>query len=294
MRSTLALLAALLPALPVSAQAHSLWINADESHAHQPPHAMVSLGWGHSLPVDDILNSPNGRVVIDRFSLTNPSGARTALMTPDAALAEPTTTTADVALFAADLASQKIAFTADSAEGVYQLDAISQANFYTQYIDTEGRTRLALKPRDEIEGIDTVLMSVKYQAFAKSVVTLGDWSEPAPLGHDLEIIPRTDLSALHVGDLVEVDVLFHGEPLTATARSIEYITAKGVGFGQSDGFALFSYIKDGRAQFRVQSRGQWIIAVSHKDDVTPDGPLKDLVGKTDHVYHGASLTFTVK
>ncbi len=294
MKSTLALLAVVLSAFPLSARAHSLWINAHESHAHQPPHAMVSLGWGHRLPVDDILNSPNGRIVVDRFSLVDPAGDRTALLMPDAALAEPTATSDNMALFAADLASQKIAFMADSAEGVYQLEAVSQANFYTQYIDTKGRKRLALKSRDAIEGIDKVLMSVKFQAFAKSVVTLGDWSEPEPLGHDLEIIPRSDLGDVRVGDLIEVDVLFHGEPLTATARSIEYITAHGTGFGQSDGFSLFSYIKDGRAQFRVQSSGQWMISVSHKDDVTPDGPMKDLVGKADQVYHGASLTFFVR
>jgi len=113
-------------------------------------------------------------------------------------------------------------------------------------------------------------------------------------GHGLEIIPRTDLSNLHVGDLVEVDVLFYGQPLSASARSIEYITAHSSSFGQSDNFSLFSYLKEGKGQFRVQSSGQWMISVSHKGDVTKDGELKDLYGKTDLVYHGATLTFNVK
>ncbi|KAA5604271.1 DUF4198 domain-containing protein [Roseospira marina] len=279
--------------VPTAADAHSLWINAHESHAHQPPHAIVSLGWGHRLPVDDILNSPNGRIVVERFAMIAPAGDRTALAPPTAALAAPIAETGDVTVFAADLGAQKLAFNADSAPGPYQIEAVSQPNFYTQYIDTQGRTRLALAPRDAVEDVQTVLMSVKYQAFAKSIVTVGDWTEPAPLGHDLEILPRTDLSALHVGDLVEVDVLFHGEPLSATAQSLDFITAQGTGFGQSDGFALFSYLKEGRAQFRVQSAGQWIIMVNHKQDVTPDGPLADLAGKAGQVYTGASLTFTV-
>ncbi len=294
MRPALALLATSLALAPLSAQAHSLWINAHESHAHQPPHAMVSLGWGHSLPADDILNSPNGRVIVDRFAMVDPTGQQTELLMPATELAEPAMETPNFALFAADLASQKIAFTADSAEGVYQFEAVSRPTFYTQYMDTEGRQRLALKPRDEIDGIDKVLMSVKYQAFAKSAVTVGTWSNPAPLGHDLEIIPRTDLSDVHVGDLIEVDVLFHGEPLTVSAKSMEFITAQSAGFGQNDGFALFSVIKNGRAQFRVQTTGQWRIMVSHKDDVTPEGPLSDLVGKANQVYHGASLTFSVQ
>ncbi len=294
MTPRLSVLVALVLVVPLSARAHSLWINAHESHTHQPPHAMISLGWGHTLPLDDMLNSPNGRVVIDRFALIEPDGSRTALALPNARVAEPMARSGNVTLFAADLGARKLAFAKDSAPGVYQIEAVSQANFYTQYIDSAGRTRLALKPRDQIDGIETVQMSVKYQAFAKSAVTFGTWTEPAPLGHDLEIVPRTNLADLHVGDLVEVDVLFHGQPLNATARSIEYITAQGTGFGQSDGFALFSYLKDGRAQFRVQSRGQWLISVNHKDDVTPDGPLGDLVGKADQVYHGASLTFTVR
>ncbi|SDE51028.1 DUF4198 domain-containing protein [Rhodospira trueperi] len=280
-------------AVPASASAHSLWINAHESHVHQPPHAIVSLGWGHGLPVDDILNSPSGRVVIDRFALVDPAGDRTALDPPSTEAPASVAETTDVTVFAADLGTHKLAFARGSAPGVYQLEAVSQPNFYTQYIDTQGRTRLALTPRDAVEDAQTVLMSVKYQAFAKSVVTLGAWAEPVPLGHDLEILPHTDLSDLHVGDLVEVDVLFHGEPLNATAQSLDYITAQGTGFGQSDGFALFSYIKDGRAQFRVQSAGQWVIMVNHKEDVTPDGPLADLAGKADQVYHGATLTFTV-
>jgi uncharacterized GH25 family protein len=167
-------------------------------------------------------------------------------------------------------------------------------SFFTQYIDQAGKPRMQMKPRNEISGIKEVLVSVKYQAFAKSFLTVGGWQDPEPLGHDLEIIPRTDLSSLRAGDLVEVTVLFHGKPLTATAKSIEYITAHSSSFGQSEGFSLFSYIIDGNAQFRVQSSGQWMISVSHKDDVTPDGPLKDLIGKADQVYQGASLTFTVK
>ncbi len=55
-----------------------------------------------------------------------------------------------------------------------------------------------------------------------------------------------------------------------------------------------SYIIKGKAQFRVQNSGQWVINVNHKDDVTQDGALKGLYGKTEQVYHGASLTFTVK
>lgn len=276
------------------AHAHSIWINAFESKAHQPPHAMVSLGWGHMLPMDDILNSPNGRFALERFEIIDPRLTTSSLIKPKDAPAKAELTTADFDLFAGDMALQKVALKKDSAKGVYQLSAVSVSSFFTQYIDTKGRERMQMKPRNEISDIQKVLMSVKYQAFAKSFLTVGEWKNPAPLGHDLEIIPLSDLSNLRVGDLVEVKILFRGQPLSANAKSIEYITANSAGFGQNDGFSLFSYLKDGKAQFRVQSSGQWMIAVNHKDDVTKDGSLKELYGKADQVYHGASLTFTVK
>lgn len=284
----------LLIAFSSSAQAHSVWINSFESHAHKPPHTMVSLGWGHALPMDDILTSPNGRIAIERFELLDPDLKKTDLLKPEFKLSKPDLSTDNFDLFAADLAAQKVAFKKESAKGVYQFSAVSKPTFYTQYIDKKGKTRLQLKPKNEVKDIKKVLMAVKYQAFAKSYLTVGKWTNPKPLGHGLEIISRTDLSNLHVGDLVEVNVLFYGKPLSATAKSIEYITAHSSSFGQSDGFKLLSYIMGGKAQFRVQSAGQWMISVNHKDDVTEDGPLKDLYGKADQVYHGASLTFNIK
>ncbi len=277
-----------------TAQAHSVWINAFHATTHKPGHVMLSLGWGHDLPMDDILNSPNGVLQVKSFELIAPDMSKTDLQRPSSEPVKPTLTSADFDLFPGDLAVQKVAFKKDSKPGVYQFALASEPNFYTQYIDKKGKTRMQLKPKNEIDDIDKVLMSVKFAAFAKSCAAVGEWTNPKPLGQALEIIPRTDLSNVHPGDLVEVDVLFYGKPLSATAKSLDFITAHSDSFGQSDGFALFSYLMEGKAQFRVQSAGQWVISVNHKEDVTPDGPLKDLEGKAEQVYHAATLTFTVK
>lgn len=288
----LTLIAAL--AFFTSVFAHSVRINSFESQVHKPGHTMVSLGYGHALPMDDILTSPNGRIAIERFELIDPNLKKTDLLKPEFKVSKPDLTTANFDFFAADLATQKIALKENSAKGVYQISAMSKPTFYTRFIDKKGRTRLKMKPKNEVNDIKKVLMALKYQAFAKSYLTVGKWTNPKPLGHGLEIIPRTDLSNLRTGDLVEVDVLFYGKPLDANAKSIDYITAHSSSFGQSDGFSLFSYIKKGKAQFRVQSSGQWMIGISHKEVVTKDGSLKDLYGKTDQVFHGASPTFNVK
>ena len=279
----------------ISAQAHSVWINNFFSDAHQPPHAMVSIGWGHAMPMDDIPNSPNGKVVLESFELISPDMQRTALQLPSAETSRPTVTKADFDVFPGDLAIQKIALKKESKPGVYLFSAVTKPTFYTQYMDQKGRMRLALQPRDEIKDIGKLLMSVKFQAFAKSYMAVGgQWAQPKPIGQGLEIIPTCDVTNLRVGDLVTVQVLFNGEPLNASAKSIDYISAHSPGFGQSDHFSLQSFIMEGKAQFRTQCAGQWMISVNHKDDVTKDGPLKDVFGKADQVYHAASLTFTVK
>ncbi len=277
-----------------SAQAHSVWINNFFADTHQPPHSMVSIGWGHTMPMDDVPNSPNGRVVVEKFEVVEPDMNRVQLRTPSNAVSKPALETAAFDVFDGDLAMQKVGFKKDSKPGVYQFSAVTAPTFYNQYIDTKGRKRLALKPRDEIKDIDKLLMSVKYQAFAKAFSCLGQWKQPKPLGHALEITPLSDLSDVHAGDLVEFQVTFNGKPLSANAKSIDYITAHSPGFGQSEHFSLMSFVIGGKAQFRVQTAGQWMVSINHKDDVTEDGPMKALFGKADQVYTAASLTFVAK
>lgn len=276
------------------AWAHSLWINSFESQAHEAHHTMVSVGWGHALPMGDILTTPKGRIAIEQFELLAPDLTRTPLRRPEFKLSEPELSTPDFDLYAADQATQKVEFKKEGTPGVYQFSLASRPTSYTMYIDTSGKTRIKLMTKDQIKDIQKVLISIKYQAFAKAFVTLGEWSAPKPLGHGLEIIPRSDMSNLRVNDLVAVDVLFHGKPLHSSANSIEFITAQSRVFGQDDGFSLHSTIKEGRAQFRVTTPGQWRIWVAHKDEVFADGPLKELHGKVDYLVHGATFTFDVK
>ena len=53
MKKKVAVLSIALLLTASMAHAHSVWINAFESHAHGGHNAMISLGWGHALPMDD-------------------------------------------------------------------------------------------------------------------------------------------------------------------------------------------------------------------------------------------------
>ena len=277
-----------------SVSAHMLWINSFESFAHPPGHTTVSLGWGHALPIDDMTNSVSARIFVEKFSLIYPDGKEIFLKKPGTEIAKPFISNDDIDLFAADIACQKIALKKGTQSGVYLIKANSKKAFHTQYIDTKGRKRFALKPKNEINDIQKILFSVQYQAFAKSYLTVGPWSMPKPTEHGLEITPLTDLSKVRVGDLVEFDVRCHGKPLSYGPNGIEYITAFSSSFGLSDKFALFSYISKGKAQFRVQSSGQWLVNVFHTEPVTEDGHMKEFGDKATSVGYGATLTFNVK
>ncbi len=278
-----------------SLSAHSLWINSFESFNHKPGHTTVSLGWGHALPLDDILNSPNGKVLVEEFSIVSPSGEKMNLNIPKSKNAQATKTSKNLEVFDSQVGLQKIALKKDSQKGVYKLEAKSKSTFYTQYIDTKDRRRLKLKSKDKLKDIKKVLMSVKYEAFANSYLTLGNkWENPKVTNKGLEIIPKSDLSNIKVGDLVEFEVLFYGKSLNSNAKSMNYIAASSNTFGQKDGYALMSYIKEGKAQIRVQSAGQWIVSCNHKEVVKKDGKLKYLFGKVNSVFNAATLTFDVK
>ncbi|MDC7249176.1 MAG: DUF4198 domain-containing protein [Sphaerochaetaceae bacterium] len=277
-----------------SLSAHAFWVNSFESFHHKPGHTTVSLGWGHSLPIDDILNSPNGKVIVQDFAVTTPSGKKIDLDFPKSENSEASEVSDNFDVFKSDIGLQKIALKKDSQKGVYLIQAKTEPTYYTMYTDTKDRERLKLKPLDKIKDIKKVKASIKYQAFASSYLTIGEWETPKPTGTDLEIRPLSDLSNVKVGDLLEFEVTFKGKPLSRSEKSLEFIRATSKRFGQGEKFFIASYLEKGKAQFRVQSKGQWIVDCYHKEEVTKDGVLKDLYGKATHVMQGASLTFNVK
>lgn len=277
-----------------SLSAHTLWVNSFESFTYNPPHISVSLGWGHNTPIDDMLNSINGKVVVEDFTITSPSSKVTKLRIPSSSFQEPNETTTNFDLYDSDIALQKIAFKEKSEKGVYLIEAKSQATVLTQYFDLKNRKRLKLKTMDKIKDVKEILKSVKSQNIARTYLALGKWKKQKPTNKGLEIIPKTDLSKVKVGDLVELEVLFYGKALNMTANNMEYIKASSKNFGQKENFSLMSYIIDGKAQIRVQSKGQWIISCNHKEVVTKDGKLKALYKKVNSINDTATITFNVK
>jgi len=104
-----------------SLSAHQFWINSFESFTHKPGHATVSLGWGHTLPIDDILNSPNGKVIVQDFTITTPNGKKIDLDFPKSKNVDPSKVSEDFDIFKSEIGLQKIALKKDSQKGVYKI-----------------------------------------------------------------------------------------------------------------------------------------------------------------------------
>jgi uncharacterized GH25 family protein len=274
--------------------AHTLWINLYESFAHPPGHAIVSLGWGHAVPMDDLLVSKTAPLRLATFDLLDPDLNRTALPMPVLKMEDVIKTSSGMTAQCGDMGIRKLGLTNKTKPGTYQVAVTSKDNYFTMYLDKKGKQKMVTKPLDEVKGVGKILTSIKYKSFAKAFFAVKNWTDPKPLGFDLEIMPMTDLSNVHVGDVAPFQITFMGKPFSCGPDGIEYITATSNSFGGPDGFFLSAYIMNGKAQFRMPAAGQWVANVYVRQDVTPENHLKELVGKCTTVYYAGTISFNVK
>lgn len=251
-----------------SLYAQSLWINTFSTYDNKKSNIKVSLGVGNTL-----LKSSDGKLIVDNFTITSPNGNKMTVKILEK------NKPIDI--------SNKI-----NTQGVYSIDANTKSIFYTKYIDNKNKQQLQLKAKDEIKDIKKIISSIKFETYAKSYLTIGKWNEIKSQNEGLEIIPKTNLSNLKIGDIVEVNVLFNGKPLTITPGSVEYITINSTSFSKNNDFSLFSYVIKGKAQFKILSNGQYIINCYHKENITNNN-LKYLYEKANQVYYGTTLSFNV-
>jgi len=277
------------------AQAHVLWINLYESYTHPPGHAMVSIGWGHTVPLDDFLKTEFGKMELDSFALYDPDLNKQEIPQPDASVwKKEEKSLSGMKICVGDVYARRLTLTENTKPGTYQVAAVGKKMFFTMYLDKNGKKRAVPKPMNEFKEAKKILASVYYQSWAKAFTAVSKWTEPKPLGFKLELTPMTDLSKVHVGDLVPIKVTFMGRPLSCGGDTIYTMNATSPAFGNPDWFHLSSYIINGKAQFRVPAAGQWVVWVYVKQDVSPEKGPKELVGKCTSIYFASSLSFNAK
>lgn len=287
-----ALVTALFAAQPASA--HNFWVLLNESFAHPPGHVTSLLGFGHVLPVDDLLTSEAGVIKLASYQLVGPQGTKVDLGLPDAAVQPKKQTALSLSVQSGDLGLRKIGLTGKQKPGTYQVVAQTQPMYFTMYVDKNGKKAMAPKPMDQIKNASRVLSSMKYQSYAKAFFAVKNWSKPRPMGHDLEIMPLDDLSQVRQGDLVRFNVTYKGQPVNVSMGNIQTMTCASNVFGGPDKFHLAAYIVNGEAQFRMPAAGQWVANVYYHLSVPGNHQLKQMQGKCKDIYIAGTVAFTVK
>ena len=270
-----------------NAGAHSFWVNVFDSFTHPPGHALVTLGFGHQVPLDDLLVGDFGTILPAKYEIIDPNGKRLALPMPDLKRVGPNPLGKNLTVENGELGIRKVQLTDTAPQGTYLVAVESKPMFITQYVNTEGKTKTAPKALDQIKDLKDVIFSVQYISYAKSGFSYKKQTAVEPLGHALEILPQVNISGIRAGDLVPVKVIFNGQPLSTIGTDIVF-------YGGPDKFELISYLVDGKAQFRLPTAGNWIFNVYTMRHVAKEPSMARLKGKVDSAFYSASYRLVVK
>ena len=274
---------------------HALWVNLYESTTHPPGHVLANIGWGHQVPIDDFLGSGTGRIRLESYSLLDPGMHRLDLPFPETKPPEVLATAkTGLQVETGDLGLIRIPYSETMAEGTYQVVVESRENFFTIYRDKTGKKKMAPKSMDRIGDASEIIASMQFKMTGKAYFSLAEtWKPPEPVGHDLELLPMTDLGNLRAGDIVTFGAKLMGEPLNTGASGMYTLTLSSNGFGGPDGFHLGAYVRNGTCSFRVPAAGRWLATLYLRQNVSESPDLKPLATKCKTALYGSTIAFEV-
>lgn len=276
--------------------AHFFYVNTSESNTHGKRSVSTNIGWGHWLPTDELFMGDS----LKSYSIYDPNMKKADLKFDKNANANmekriyeetPSDDFPQAVIFSGDIFVNKIYFNDKSAEGVYQIAAVTKPIQFSWWSDEKGRNKWGRTYLDEMKNPKHINMSWNFQSFAKAFVCVGKWQKPRALGHDLEFIPISDLTNVKIGDVLEFEVLFLGEPLQDEKTGIPFeIKAYSE---QNDAGFVGAAIRGGKVKFKVTSGGKWLLTASVKKPIG-DKVAPELKGKALIKGYDASVTFFVK
>ncbi len=180
----LILLTSLLTSSP--ALAHNFFVSITESMAHPPGSIVTNIGWGHGLPMHDFFQGNT----LQSYSVYDPSLKKIDFpFDPDtnegvegnSGQAYPDFPGGKI--LAGDAFCRKLFFNSDAPQGTYQVAATTKKIQFAIWTNQKGREKWGRRYLDEIKDPKEIKLCWNFQSFAKSFVSVGQWSEPKPLGH---------------------------------------------------------------------------------------------------------------
>lgn len=225
---TLATLLAAAVVIPLSAQAHDLWITTPGATPGQ--NMIILVGYGHAFPQSGTLEAE----AIVPPSIAGPGGV----------------------IQSKPMAAMKYESIKPLAKGSYVVSAGRKAQWYSK--TPEGYVN---KPKDQVPGALRCVRTVKYgKAIVNVGGALGDVSKP--VGTPLEIVPLANPGTVAVGGELPVQVLMNGKPLAKAE-----VMATFAGF-TPEGKAMAFYAKadkEGMVKVKLWHPGLWLVRAYHKE-----------------------------
>ncbi len=288
---------ALLLCLTSTAFAHNFFVNITESMAHPPGSIVTNIGWGHGLPMHDFFAGDKLKTYAvydpDLKKMDFPFDPKANLgVEQDKGKVDSNFPGGN--MLSGDMYCRSLRFSKDAPKGTYQVVATTKKMQFAMWKDAKGKQKWGIKTLDQIKTAKKIDICIQDQFFAKSFVSVGQWSEPKPLGHDLELIPLTDLSQVRVGDEVVFKVLLLGKPVQQDESGLPNLKAYGEFYGADGAYSLRGMISDGIAKIRVTAPGRWLATVNVRKPVNKENGPKELIGKALTTGYNASATFFVR
>jgi uncharacterized GH25 family protein len=280
----------------IPANAHTVWIEAKEYNLDVGKKLYAFLGWGHYLPVADVV----GTQWIDEFTIHEPDGNKIVKKyTDDQKGFMPTPFSLE-------------------KEGTYRLTAELIPGYYTPYKkEDDDHVHHHFGPKTTIPGeYSEVVISLSYEQYSKCIITSGSKNGTAtkPVGQRMEIMLDKDPTEYRAanttwqkmkgffcdnfpsigyklfpegaGDILNFVVLWEGKPLPH--KGVFYAMP----LGDSPYFDDYTYNRipliNGQGGFRITRPGIWHIKTAYKLD-----PTDEMTEKCDMMTYTATLTFQV-
>ena len=153
------------------------------------------------------------------------------------------------------------------------------AEEFKEYLEHEGLDRV-VKERD-MKGISNRAVVEKYSKHVKALLQVSD--EPSEdysrvLNYPIEFIPLQNPYLLSVGEIIDFQLLYKGEPLANEVVHFSSDTADRVSASITD--------EDGEFSFEINKAGKWYVATIHMEESAE--------ANLDYESNWATLTFEIK
>lgn len=223
--------------IPVSADAHSLYVQGTRYHVADGKSSPFFFCYGHHIPVDDAIR----RKKLHTVKVHAPDGTQYNVQLRNEK----------------SLHSYLVEY---NQAGTYAITAETTPGFFTKWIDKKGRTRHAIKPMSAVaDKASQIVSSTRSSQWAKTYVECKNPSPkfPAFLGLPLELVPDRNPALLKKGESVQFTVFLNGKPYTGDG--FWDATYNGYSTQAEDYYFQRSHIKNGRFNFPIEHTGRWFV-----------------------------------